>query len=114
VTTLADSTVRPRDREAIQAAVRLLRARFPVEQVVLFGSKARGTDDAESDIDLLVLTREELTWRERDAITDLLFDVECAHDVVISTLVVSTERWSNGPYTVLPIHREIARHGVVD
>jgi predicted nucleotidyltransferase len=110
--TLADIAVHPGDRTAIEASVRLLRERFPVERVILFGSKARGTDDAESDIDLLILTREELSWRERDAITDLLFDVECAHDVVISTLVVSSKRWSSGPYPVLPIYREIERYGV--
>jgi len=109
---LTDIVVSPRDREAIEATVRLLRERFPVEKVILFGSKARGTDDAESDIDLLVLTSKELSWRERDAITDLLFDVECAHDVVISTIVVSKEGWATGPYTVLPLHRESERYGV--
>jgi len=109
---LSDIAVSPRDREAIEATVRLLRERFPVEKVILFGSKARGSDDAESDIDLLILTSAELSWRERDAITDLLFDVECDYDVVISTVVVSMEGWLNGPYTVLPLHREIERYGV--
>jgi len=110
--TIAEIELQPRDREAIAAATMLLRERFPVASVTLFGSKATGLDDSESDIDLLVLTSRKLDWRERDAITDALFDVELAHDVVISTLVLPAEEWENGPYRVLPIRGEVDREGV--
>ncbi|MHB8763553.1 MAG: nucleotidyltransferase domain-containing protein [Deferrisomatales bacterium] len=110
--TLSDISLHPKDRQAIAAAVSLLKAQFPVQSVTLFGSKATGQDDAESDIDLLVLTTRTLSWRERDAVTDALFDVELAHDVVISTLVLPTEEWEGGPYQVLPIRAEIERQGV--
>lgn len=79
---------RTSDREAIQTAGGLLRRYFPVERILLFGSKATGRDDRESDIDLLVLTSRPLSWRERHAITNALFDVEMEFQVVISTLVV--------------------------
>ncbi|MBU2601098.1 MAG: nucleotidyltransferase domain-containing protein [Actinobacteria bacterium] len=110
--TLADIPLATRDREAIQAAGGLLRRHFPVERILLFGSKATGRDDPESDIDLLVLTSRPLSWRERDAITDALFDVEMEFQVAISTLVVCEEDWERGPYQVLPIRDEIERHGV--
>ena len=110
---LSEVALASRDRTAVEAAVGLLRDLFPVERVILFGSKAKGTDDAESDIDLLVLTGRLLSWQERDAITDALFDVELAHDVVISTLVLPCEEWDRGPYVVLPIHQEVQEHGAV-
>jgi hypothetical protein len=59
-----------------------------------------------------VLTSKELTWQERSAITDALFDVQLAHNVVITPLVVSDREWSQGRYAVLPIHDEVERHGV--
>ncbi len=31
-----------KDRRAVQAAARLLKQRFPIDQVILYGSKARG------------------------------------------------------------------------
>ena len=80
---------------------------------MLYGSKARGTDDAESDIDLLVLTSRKLDWRERDAITDALFEVELAHDVVLSTLVLPASEWEHGRVAVLPIHDAIESSGVL-
>ncbi len=110
--TLADVDLKANDRDAIVASARLLRERFPVTDVLLFGSKARGTDGPESDIDLLVLTSRALSWRECDAITDALFDVELAHDVVISTLVVFEDEWLHGRYQVLAIRDEIERDGV--
>ena len=110
---IAQIWLQQRDRAAITDAVDRLRAHFPVERVVLFGSKAHGTDDAESDIDLLVLTSKRLDWRERDRITDALFDVEMAHGVVLSTLVVSLDEWERGRAAILPIHAEIESTGVL-
>jgi uncharacterized protein len=100
------------DRLAVEAATRLLRSRFPVERVVLFGSKVRGTDDPESDIDLLVLTSRKLSWRERGELIEALFDIQLQHAVVISTLAVAAEEWERGLCSALPIHAEIEREGV--
>jgi len=110
--TLAHISLKANDRKAIEAAKHLLVQKYPVELIVLYGSKARGTDDAESDIDLLVLTTRELTWHERNAVTDALYDIQLTHGVVISTLVVPAREWSEGRYSVLPIHDEIERYGV--
>jgi predicted nucleotidyltransferase len=110
--TLAEIPLREEDRQAIREAARLLRERFPVAQVVLFGSKARGAGGEESDIDLLVLTTRKLHWREEDAITAALFDLELHHDVLFNTLIVWAEEWRTGVYRVLPIHDEITRDGV--
>jgi predicted nucleotidyltransferase len=111
--TLAQLELSRDDRAAIDDAVRLLRSRFPVERVILFGSKARGADDSESDIDLLVLTSRKLGWQERNAMTDALFDIELAYSVVISLLVIPAAEWQGGRLVVLPIHDEIEVSGVV-
>ncbi len=110
---LADLPLVDMDRQAIAAAVKLLRERFPIDRAILFGSKATGTDTAESDIDLLVTTERSLSWQERDVIIDALFDIELAHDVVISALVVPKSEWEGGRYTILPIHAEVERTGAV-
>ena len=46
----ADLALAPHDRAAVLEAAAVLAAHLPVERVVLYGSKARGDDDAESDI----------------------------------------------------------------
>lgn len=110
--TLADIALSANERRAIEAAADLLRRRFPVEKLVLFGSQARAGGDRDSDIDLLVLTRHKLHWREADEIILALYDLELAYDVVFSALILSYEERTAGVYRVLPIHEEITRDGV--
>ncbi|MDP1808802.1 MAG: nucleotidyltransferase domain-containing protein [Actinomycetota bacterium] len=109
--TVDDISLKEKDRLAIEEAVRLLKSQFPVAKVILFGSKAMGRADDESDIDLLILTTQTLNWRGRDKITDALFDIELEHEVVISTLVATVDEWERGFWAVLPIRQEIERNG---
>ena len=97
---------------AIEAAATVLRRRLPVEQVILFGSKARGEDDPESDIDLLVLTKRPLTRDEERLVIDLLFPLELEYGVVFSTLEIPAAEWEHGLYQVLPLRAEVERDGV--
>lgn len=108
-----DVALQEPDRAAVRAACRVLQSRFPLKQVILYGSKARGEADPDSDIDLLVITPEPLPWRERKALIDALFDVELAHDTLISVLVVSEAEWAGGLFTGFPIYRDIVRDGVL-
>jgi predicted nucleotidyltransferase len=112
VKNLDDIRLSDPERCAIEEAARLLRANYPVKSIVLFGSKSRGDDDPESDIDLLVLTTRLLTREERHEISDLLFPIQLRHDVVISPLIVHAEEWESGLISVLPIHAEVTEQGV--
>ncbi len=109
---LEDISLKENERKAITEAAAILRSQFPVVQVILFGSKARGDDSPESDMDLLILTSRPVTPPEKEAMTRALFALELERDVVISKVVVPQDSWEHGPYRVLPLHREIDRDGV--
>lgn len=100
------------ERRAILAAAAVLRDRFPVERIILFGSKARGESHPESDIDLLVLTKRLLTRDEERLVIDLLFPLQLDYEVVFSTLEIPIDEWEHGIYQVLPLKLEIDRDGV--
>jgi uncharacterized protein len=110
--TFGELNLRWNEIEAIKEATAILKERFPVRDVILFGSKARGDSDKDSDIDFLLLTTQPLHWKERHAIIDALFEVEMKHDVVISIVVNTVYDWHEGICTVLPIHEEINREGI--
>ena len=111
--TLDDVSLEDRERSAIIEASRMLRENFPVKEVVLFGSKARGDYDEESDIDLLVLTSRPISWNERKAINNALYEIQLKNDIILSTLIATATEWNEGTFSVLPIHEEILEHGVV-
>ena len=82
-----------KERQAVEAAVRMLKEQFPVEKAILFGSKVRGEFDEYSDIDLLLITSRPLYWKEEKAIVDVLFDLGLAYDVIFSPLFASSDEW---------------------
>jgi len=101
------------DRKAVLAASKMLTALFPAKEIILFGSKARGDDDDESDIDFLLLTSRPISWEERKAVNDALFEFEMSYNVVISTLIATEQEWYEGTFSVMPIFSEVETDGIV-
>ena len=108
-----NTPLKARERKAIQTAVNLLKLKFPIEKVILFGSKARGSDDLYSDIDLLLVCSVPLTWQDERAVVDVLFDIGLKYDVIFSPLLATTNEWNGGIFTSFPIYREIMKDGAV-
>jgi len=100
------------DRAAVLEAAQVLADHLPVERVVLYGSKARGDDHADSDIDLLILTARPLNGAEGFQVTELLQPVQHRHHCIISPLRLSADEWYHGVYQVLGIRREVDRDGI--
>ena len=100
------------DRAAVLEAAQILVAHLPIERLVLYGSKARGDDRADSDIDLLILTSRPLTVAEGFQVTDLLQPVQHRHHCIISPLRLSADEWYHGVYQVLGIRHEVDRDGI--
>ena len=107
--TLESTPLEVREKMAIEEAVAILKERFELEAAILFGSKARGDDDRYSDVDLLLITRRSLHWREEKAVVELLFDLGMKHGVIFSPLFVSSEEWNGGRFTDFPVYKEIIR-----
>jgi predicted nucleotidyltransferase len=77
----------------------------------LFGSKARGDSDADSDIDLLVVLRNaqpEIRWY----IWDLGSDVSLGYDILLNAHIIDAARWDDERRYRGTLWREIERDGV--
>ena len=66
--------------EAVRRFLTLIRERYDVVGAILYGSRARGTFDKDSDVDLVVLLAGELEW-----INDLKVMSGIAFDVMLET-----------------------------
>jgi predicted nucleotidyltransferase len=80
--------------------------------VILFGSRARGDAEPESDWDFLVLSNnhhiEEFASELRK---DLLYTVELPYNAVISLIVKNRNEWF-GRYDVTPLFDSISKEGI--
>ena len=111
--TLREMALKQKDLSAVLDAADSLRARFPVERIVIFGSKVRGKDDDISDIDILVLTSRTVAWQEKSRIVRLLSAIGHQYDVLFDPVIHSLEEWNNGIPRYFPIHQEVEDEGVL-
>lgn len=109
--TLESTKLAQKEQRSILEASQALKSDLPVTRVVLFGSKARGTGERDSDIDLLVLTSCPVSSKLRGAISERLAGVNLQNDVSLTSVVVSEEEWSNGLIRYMLIHSEVERDG---
>lgn len=111
--TLDQIDLRPNERLAIREATKALRQGLPVSQIILFGSKARGDSEEDSDVDLLLLTSRRLEWEEEKNVLRILSPIQEKFDVYFGTIEISEEEWYHGIYQVMPLRTEVERDGVV-
>lgn len=100
------------DRETIAAVVADVTSRWPVERVILFGSKARGDDEPDSDIDLLVITTPELDRQAEDAMQNAAWETGLGHGQCVQLVVRSHDRWYHGIDQATPLRLQIDQDGV--
>jgi len=101
------------ERDALQEAVLFIKEHYPLDKIILFGSKARGDFDQYSDLDILLITSRSLRWQEEKHIVECLYDIGLKYDVMFSPMFASTREWNEELFREFPIYREIVSEGAV-
>ena len=85
-----------------------IREQYPgrIRAVALFGSKVRGDDHPESDIDLLVITDAE-NREFRSDLWRIASEISLDYNVLISAHIYSQKRWKKSRQIGLPFSRAI-------
>ena len=81
--------------------------------MILYGSRARGATESESDYDLLVLVEGPFSRKLEDQIGDRLYALELESDTVLSLLVYEKHTWETPLYKAMPLHRNVDREGIL-
>ncbi|MGM9528771.1 MAG: nucleotidyltransferase domain-containing protein [Phascolarctobacterium sp.] len=81
-----------------------------IENVILYGSVARGADTPESDIDIAVILHG-YTKEMHDEMLDFLVDLELEFDKVISVLLIDYDDYQEWQ-DVMPFYKNMRKEGV--
>ncbi|MFH0728181.1 MAG: nucleotidyltransferase domain-containing protein [Pseudomonadota bacterium] len=75
----------------------LLQRKLKLHQVILFGSRARGDAESDSDMDVLVVLDEPVSRQARKIVSDNAWETGFEAGIVVVPVVVSRDNWENGP-----------------
>ena len=82
-----------------------------LEQIILYGSTARGTQSEESDIDIAVIVRKH-TEEMHDQMIDLTVELDLEYNKVFSVLLIDYDNFREWE-DVLPLYKNIKKDGVL-
>ena len=101
------------DAAAVHAFAHAARAALGTNLIDLrlFGSKARGDAAPDSDIDIAVIVQNGEA-SVRDAVIDIAFDVNMAHDVYISPRVIPENVLNDPVWRITGFLQAVEREGV--
>jgi len=97
---------------AINRLKEVLTRDFGLVKLVLYGSKARGDSHRESDIDVLVVLRDEFDWRTKHAVYDVCFDINLEYDVLLQPIIYSQARYNDPLIRATPLYQNVLEEGV--
>jgi len=98
----------------IDRIVKQIRETEPEVKVILYGSYARGKENKEPDIDvLLLLDKDEVSYKDKDEkrISHPLYGIEFETGFIISPLVLGEKDWHTR-HKITPYYDNVIRDGV--
>lgn len=100
------------EEKAIHKLIQKLRSRsLKLFGVILYGSRARGEGEVDSDIDLLLILGSE-DWDTRNLVSQIASRVSLESNVLISPHVISLTRWREMERAPFTFFRNVFREGV--
>ena len=96
---------------ALKSLKDALLQKYDVLDFRVFGSKIKGLDRPDSDIDVMIELRE-YNSSIASEIDDIIFEINLAHDAFISTVIFGKKEIEEGPLSESPIYKVCKRESV--
>lgn len=100
------------EKELLRKCKEMIARLDPSATLILYGSRARGDAEEESDYDLIILTNREATLEREDEYRKQLFPLQLETGAVFTVLLVERKEWDSPLFNAMPFYRNVKREGV--
>jgi predicted nucleotidyltransferase len=83
-----------------------------IQDVILFGSRARKTAKPNSDYDIIVILKNNYDWKFKDKLFNICVDFEIQHNIFLDVKIISEFELSRTIRGLNPIYKEALAHGI--
>ncbi|HAH23539.1 MAG TPA: hypothetical protein DCL77_07255 [Prolixibacteraceae bacterium] len=102
-----------KDKNILQKIRELVNLTDPSATVILYGSHARGQNNKQSDIDILILIdRDKISYSEEQKFKYPLYDLEFETGKIISPIILSRKEWETR-HAITPFYKNVKKDGVL-
>jgi len=104
--------VTTKDRLILEQLKVKVAQRLPLSRIVLFGSRARGDNEPDSDVDVLVLLEGSVSRESEEYVRSCAWELSYENGVVIFPLVVARAEWEEGLTSASLLAVAVGKEGV--
>lgn len=101
----------PNERRAISELKAILLKKYNLVELKLFGSKVKGVETKESDVDIFIVL-EQYDWDIEKQIYELCFEIGLKYDVFLSPLLYSKEEIHDELIKATPFYQVVEKEGI--
>jgi len=83
-----------------------------IHEIILFGSHIYNNDNAESDLDVLIILKNTYDWKRKRVIRDICYDIGLKYDIIIDSKIISTYELNNTPKGIHPLYKDAIENGI--
>jgi len=103
--------ISPNEKNALNELRIALLENYGLLDLRLFGSKARGTDLHDSDLDVMIVLEDSSPSIESE-IDDLIFEINLKYNCFITAIFFSRKELELGPLDESPVYKKILQEGI--
>ena len=90
----------------------LLLKQVSLDKLILFGSRARGDAGRYSDIDVVVVLKDDADEQDFDYVSDCAWEAGFEYGIVVVPVVFTKNEWENGPERYSLLAQAVEKEGV--